>query len=393
MYKQNKVFAAACIALLLFGIIFITLGSILPVLTAKFAMNGLSAGKLVSLLPIGILVGSLTFGPIVDRYGYKVLLIASVLLSVIAMEGLIFTNSFFILQICILSIGVAGGILNGGGNALVADITKEDKGANLSLLGVFFGIGALGMPLLLGILSKHFRYPSIISGIGLFMLIGAVYLFLIPFPKPKQEQGFPLKAGIKLLKEPALLLTSFFLFFESGVEGLINNWTTTFLQTQLNVPPEKALYALSFTIIGLTITRLLLGALLKKIDSLLVLFVSLLLIAAGNLMLLYTASYSMAFTALIIIGTGLAAGFPVILGYIGQLYANLSGTAFSIALVIALTGNTLLNYLFGIIANKYSISSLPVLLLGCIICMLILLMMIKQKIIVKTKSEIKFTSN
>jgi FHS family glucose/mannose:H+ symporter-like MFS transporter len=385
MYQYNKVFAAACIALLLFGIILITLGSILPLLTAKFTINDLSAGKLVSLLPIGILAGSLIFGPVVDRYGYKILLIATVVLSVIALEGLIFTNSFLILQISIFIIGIGGGILNGGGNALVADISKENKGANLSLLGVSFGIGALGMPLLLGILSKHYRYPAIISAICLFMLIGVIYIFLIPFPKPKQEHGLPLKAGLKILKEPVLLLTGFFLFFESGMEALINNWTTTYLQGRLKVSPEKALYALSFSIVGLTITRLLLGALLKKISSLLVLFISLLLVAAGSLILIYTASYGMAFTALIIIGAGFAAVFPVILGYIGQLYANLSGTAFSIALVIALTGNTLLNYLFGIITNRYSISSLPVLLLACIICMLVLLILIKQTMTSKVK--------
>ncbi len=393
MYQHNKVFAAACIALLLFGITLITLGSTLPLLTLKFTINDLGAGKLVSILPLGILAGSLIFGPIVDRYGYKIILIASVVLSVIALEGLIFTSSFLILQICIFIIGIGGGILNGGGSALVADISKEDKGANLSLLGVFFGIGALGMPLLLGILSKHFQYPTIISAISLFMIVSVVYIFLISFPKPKQAQGFPLKAGIKLLKEPALLLTSFFLFFQSGIEGLINNWTTTFLQGRLNASPEKALYALSFSIVGLTITRLLLGALLKKISSLLVLFISLLLIGAGSLILIYTASYGMAFTALIIIGAGFAAGFPVILGYIGQLYSGLSGTAFSIALVIALTGNTLLNYLFGIIANRYSISSLPVLLLACVICMLVLLLMIKRNISKKASSENKFSNN
>ncbi|MEP6594339.1 MAG: hypothetical protein ABJA71_00270 [Ginsengibacter sp.] len=104
-----------------------------------------------------------------------------------------------------------------------------------------------------------------------------------------------------------------------------------------------------------------------------------LLIAVGSLILIYTASYGMAFIALIFIGTGFAGGFPVILGYIGQLYADLSGTAFSIALVIALIGNTLINYLFGIIANMYSISSLPVLLLACVICMLVLLLLIKTK--------------
>ncbi len=393
MYQHNKVFAAACIALLIFGITLITLGSILPLLTAKFNINDLSTGKLVSLLPIGMLAGSLIFGPIVDRYGYKILLIASVLLSVIALEGLIFTSSFLILQICIIVIGIAGGILNGGGSSLVADISKEDKGANLSLLGVFFGIGALGMPLLLGILSKHFQYPTIISAIAAFMILNVAYIFFITFPQPKQAQGLPLKAGIKILKEPALLLTSFFLFFQSGIEGLINNWTTTFLQDRLNASPEKALYALSFSIVGLTITRLLLGALLKKISSLIVLFISLLLIAAGSLILIYTATYGMAFAALVIIGTGFAAGFPVILGYIGHLYASLSGTAFSIALVIALTGNTLLNYLFGIIANRYSISSLPVLLLACVICMLVLLLMIKRNISKKASSENKFSNN
>jgi FHS family glucose/mannose:H+ symporter-like MFS transporter len=212
------------------------------------------------------------------------------------------------------------------------------------------------------------------------MLLAVIYIFLIPFPAPKQAQKFPLRSGIKLLKEPTLLLTSFFLFFESGIEGLINNWTTTFLQETLHTSPGKALYALSFSVVGLTIARLLLSSLLKKISSSLVLFCCLLSIALGCCILIITSSYSMAFTALIIVGAGFAAGFPVILGYIGQLYANLSGTAFSIALIIALTGNTLLNYLFGIIAGKYGISSLPLLVLACITCMLFLLISIKQHV-------------
>lgn len=387
MYKHNKVFAAACISLLLFGITLITLGSILPLLTAKFSLNDAGTGKLVSILPVGILIGSLVFGPVADRYGYKILLIASIVLSVIALQGLIFTTSFFILQICIFIIGISGGVLNGGGSALVADISKEDKGASLSLLGVFFGIGALGMPLLLGILSKYFRYPDIISSIGLFMLFAVVYIFLVSFPEPKHEKQIPFMAGIRLLKEPVLLLTSFFLFFQSGVEGLINNWTTTFLQEHLNISPEKALYALSFSVAGLTVTRLLLGALLKKISSFLALFISMHLIAAGCLLLMYNITYSIVFIALILIGVGFAAGFPVILGYIGQLYPNLSATAFSIALVIALTGNTFLNYLFGIIAERYSLGKLPALILACNICMIVLLIIIKQKLPANEKTK------
>ena len=380
MYKRNQVFAAACMALFLFGMTLITLGSILPLLSIKFESQGLNKGILVSILPIGILAGSLIFGPIVDRYGYKLLLIISVLMSAVSLEGLAFTQSLTLLYICIFFIGLGGGIINGGTSALVSDISAENKGANLSLLGVFFGIGALGMPLLLGALSKQFQYTAILVAVGFFMLIPVIFFIFILFPIPKQAQGFPLKEGAKMLKEPALLLTGFFLFFQSGVESLSNNWTTTFLQHKIKITNEAALYALSFSVVGLTVARLLLGSLLKKISSFAVMLASLIFVIAGNLILMNTFSYNISFAALIITGFGLAAGFPVILGYIGQMYANLSGTAFSIALVIALTGNTLINYFFGFIADKYSINYLPLVIITCIICMIILLLLIKKMI-------------
>ncbi|MBC7873858.1 MAG: MFS transporter, partial [Ferruginibacter sp.] len=177
MYKKNQVFAAACIGLFLFGMTLITLGSILPSLKISFAGQGLRAGILTSILPLGILTGSLIFGPIVDRYGYKSLLIISVFISAVALEGLAFTKSLALLYTCIFLIGFGGGIINGGTSALVSDISTENKGASLSLLGVFFGLGALGMPLLLGILSKHFPYTTILSAVGFFMFLPLIYFF------------------------------------------------------------------------------------------------------------------------------------------------------------------------------------------------------------------------
>jgi MFS family permease len=385
MYKRSQVFAAACIALFLFGMTLITLGSILPSLATKFESHGLRKGILVSVLPIGILAGSLVFGPVVDRYGYKLLLIISVLISAISLEGLAFTDSLWLLYLCMFFTGFGGGIINGGTSALVSDISAENKGANLSLLGVFFGLGALGMPLLLGILSKHFQYTTILAAVGLFMLLPPAWFLFILFPTPKQAQGFPLKEGVKLLKQPALLLCSFFLFFQSAVESLSNNWTTSFLQHKLEISNETALYALSLSVVGLTIARLLLGSLLKKISSFSVMLVSLLLVIGSNLVLMNTHSYNLSVAAVIITGMGLAAGFPVILGYVGQLYAHLSGTAFSIALVIALTGNTLINYFFGFIADKYSINYLPVAIITCIVCMILVLLATRRQIAGKIK--------
>src|SRR6185436_5178950 len=99
MYKRNQVFTAACIGLLLFGIMLVTQGSILPSLVEKFRLSKINSGKLVSILPIGIIAGSLVFGPIADRYGYKLMFIITTLLMVLAFEGLAFADSFFLLQI------------------------------------------------------------------------------------------------------------------------------------------------------------------------------------------------------------------------------------------------------------------------------------------------------
>ena len=385
MYKRRQVFVAACIGLFLFGITFLTLGSILPLLTARFESKGLSSGLLVSILPIGVMLGSMVFGPIVDRYGYKLLLIISILISAFTLQGLAFTQSLAFLYTCIFLIGFSGGIINGGTNALVADISDRDKGASLSLLGVSYGVGAFGMPFLLGALSKHYPYSSILSGVGFFMVLPALYFVFISFPAPKQQNGFPLKEGISLLKQPILMLNALFLFFQSGVEALSNNWTTTYLREKLQVSNEDALYALSFSVLGLTVSRLVLGSLLKKLSSLTILAVSLMLVVAGNLLLMNSGSYAMAFSAVIVTGLGLAAGFPVILGYVGQLYRELSGTAFSISLVIALVGNTLLNYLFGYISRQHGVTYLPLQIIACTVCMFIVLLLIKRKISGKVK--------
>ncbi|HMQ60345.1 MAG TPA: hypothetical protein PKE06_06740, partial [Flavilitoribacter sp.] len=67
-------------------------------------------------------------------------------------------------------------------------------------------------------------------------------------------------------------------------------------------------------------------------------------------------------TAMILLGAGFAGVFPIMMGKIGDLRPNLSGTAFSIALVIALSGNILINYLMGLLAHEFGMVKFPILL-------------------------------
>jgi MFS family permease len=385
MHKFHSVFIAACIGQLLFGIVMISLGTINTFLTDKLALTELTIASLAALLPFGILIGSLVFGPVVDRFGYKIVLILCTLLIAAAIEGIAFAPALGVIQIAFFIIGFSGGAINGSTNALVADISITNKGAQLSLLGVFYGIGALGMPAVLGIMSKFFDYTNVIKVAGIVVLLPLIYFCLVSFPEPKHKQGFPIKKSLLLLKDTTLILIGCILFFESGMEGIINNWTTTYLQDVVGVDSSRALFALSYLIIALTLTRLILGGLLRHIPAYIVLIISFIGIFVGAGVMRLSAGYTGNVLGLIILGIGFAAGFPVLLGYVGEIYADLSGTAFSIVFVIALMGNTLINYFVGIIAHNFGIQHYLSILLIAVVLMLILLSIVLKKISSKIK--------
>ena len=126
MYSKKVVFWSCFLGILLFGIAMTTLGSIAPDLKEKFGLDDIAAGTLFSILPLGILAGSLLFGPIADKYGFGILLGVSCILLAMGFEGIAFASSIGLLNVCIFLFGMAGGAIGvaifekrrpGGGDA------------------------------------------------------------------------------------------------------------------------------------------------------------------------------------------------------------------------------------------------------------------------------------
>lgn len=357
MFNKKIVFLSACFGMFLFGVTLITLGSVAPMLIGRFNLDQLASGTLFSILPFGVLTGSLVFGPFCDKYGYKYLLAFSALLIGIGFEGIAFSSSLLLLKVCIFLFGLGGGAINGATNAVVADISIKDKGANLSLIGVFFGLGALGMPFILGFLENKASAPIIVANVGLLAFMAAVIFACINFPLPKHINGFPIRRGLALLKDRMLMLIALFLFCQCSFEAIVNNWTTTYLIKQVGVSQSKALYALSLFVVGMTLMRLLMGSVFRNLSVKAILAISFVLLLTG-IVLLNTSVYLSAIAGLVLMGGGLAAGFPVMLGIVATRYADLSATAFSLVLVMALFGNMVVNYLMGMVADTYGIQYL-----------------------------------
>ncbi len=369
MYRKNQVFAAACLGMLLFGIVFLSLGSVNNMLAERFKLDDRAIGTLTALLPFGILVGSLIFGPVVDRFGYRWMLVGASAVVGVALEGMAFASDKSLVQLFVFAIGFGGGILNGATNALTADVSEGERGAKLSLLGVFFGIGALTMPTTIAILSKTYSLSTIVAAIGALVVIPAAYYLTIEFPPPKQRSAVLTPAvGFALLRDQFFLVACLALAIQSGMEGMSNDWMTRYFKSVLLGGPVSSERDAQLGLVALTgamvFTRLVLSSLLKRVSSRAVLLVSIAATVCGVLILTVTVNYAAALLGALLIGAGLAAVFPVVLGFIGDRFAQLSGTAFSTIFVLALAGNMAINKSFGFIAQEYGVAQYPRVMLG-----------------------------
>ena len=106
----------------------------------------------------------------------------------------------------------------------------------------------------------------------------------------------------------------------------------------------------------MVLMRLLTGSVFRRVSQVKIMWVCLALFFAGVFLMQVAASMPVATAGLILSGAGLAGGFPIMLGFVGERFSEVSGTAFSFVFVVALIGNMLVNFLMGLIVHNYGVA-------------------------------------
>jgi fucose permease len=317
----------------IFGIVLFLMGALLPSLHVSYA----HAGHLGSVPLVGVLIATVLVGPILDAHGAKQMLILALVLIAGSLALMPALSAYWALEICCLAYGFGGGILNTATNVLIADLNAQSRTRALNLLGFFFSGGAILAPLLMSTAGGGLSPSALLRVLA--GLTGAVLIPVIIFRFPP-----PLRAGIQLrklftvLNQPAVWLFGAVLIFESGSENCMFVWSGKFVADALPTTPARASLALLGLGVALGVGRLTAVLWLRWLGNLGTIWLSASVILAGIVIALTGHSLAAMVSAMVVIGFGISAIFPTVLGIAGDIFSAETGTVFGAIIALGLLG-------------------------------------------------------
>lgn len=354
--RRGMLFGGAATGIFVFGIVMAVLGTLfgLPEMHARLKIDLAQQGNLFLLLYVGILLATLVAGPVIDAIGNKVILITSSVLVAAGMIGLAYAHSFGGASIPAVLLGLGGGGLNTSTNVLISDLYGENRGPMLNLLGIFYGIGALCIPLLAAVIAGHFAIaPQLLFCAGLSAACALLFLAM-HFPAASAPQSFSWREALQVARYPGVLVLGFLLFCQSGNEASIGGWTSTYVGAA-GLGARTATLILAGYWAALMAGRLAVWGLLKFVGKRQLVLASGVGALIGAAILLTNRSQGMLVTGVLVIGLSYAGVFPTALAIAGDSYRKMVGTVFGLLFAIALIGGMWFPWAVGQISQQLGV--------------------------------------
>ncbi len=343
--------AAAILAIFVYGMIAAMLGTILPDLSKRFKLTPNQNGTIALAQGIGLMIGSLTIGPLIDAQGYKLGLVLGLALIALALFLLPNSRAYGQIVTYLFVLGIGGGIIVTGANALASNIGGENQAAVMNFLNLFFGLGGLATPFiaanLLGGNSTRLCYVTAILTTATVIIHGTVGM-----PAPAATQGLDVSTASGLLSSPALWLLAATLFLYVSCEVGIWNWLPRHLIAQ-GIPEGRALNILSLGFaLGLLLGRLAVAPVFAALSPQTVLLIASALMAVTTYFALQSRKPGLAWFAVFLAGVSMAPVFPTTLAITGQVFASTAATAIGIVATAGWVGLAVSSRIIGAVAGE-----------------------------------------
>jgi fucose permease len=341
---------AAILAIFVYGMIAAMLGTILPELSERFDLTPTQNGTIAFAQAIGLMVASLGVGPLLDTEGDKIGLVLGLICIAVALVALPKSGGYGTVVFLLFLLGIGGGIVVTGANALSSAASPEHRATALNLVNLFFGLGGLVTPFFAANLFRK-NSTRLCYAIAGFTLVALAVQIFTAMPAPVGNATFVLADVGPILGNPQLIMLGLFLFLYVGCEVGVWNWLPRHLIAQ-GIPESRALNILSLGFaLGLLVGRVGVSPILIHVPAITVTLFASMAMAVTTLLMLRTSRPGAAAALVFLAGLSMAPVFPTTLAIVSTAFPRYTGTAIGFAITCGWAGLAVTSRIIGAIAG------------------------------------------
>lgn len=341
---------AAILAIFVYGMIAAMLGTILPELSERFHLTPTQNGTVAFVQALGLIMASLGVGPLLDTQGDKIGLILGLASIAVALLLLPRSTGFRPILLLMLLLGIGGGIVVTGANALANSVSGEHSAIALNLVNLFFGLGGLTTPLIAANVFKK-NWVRLCYTVASLTVAALIVQAVSKMPAPSGNAQFLLADVGPILGRPLLFMLGLFLFLYITCEVGVWNWLPRHLIAQ-GIPESRALNILSLGFaLGLLIGRVAVSPILAHAPAIDVTLGASIAMAITTFLMVQTNKPGPAFALVFIAGLSMAPVFPTTLAITGAAFPRMTGTALGFVITCGWVGLAVSSWIIGAIAG------------------------------------------
>ena len=335
---------AASLAVFVYGMVASMLGTINPALATRFGLDNVQTSYIALSQGIGLVIASVSVGPLLDRKGNKVGLLLGLGLVAAALFVLANATGYGAMVVSMAVLGLGGGITLTAANALGSDVGESRRAIVLNFLNVFVGLGGLVTPFVAGNLlagdAVRVAYGGAILTVGAFVI--QLFTKAPPGEVVKTRGG---SAGV--FRERLLFVLAFSVLLYTACEFAVWNWLPKYLIAQ-GIPEKTSLNILSLGFaLGLLIGRVAVAPILIKVRPLTVTTGAAAFMAVTTYSLLQARDATVAGVVVFCAGLAMAPVFPTTIALVGSLFKQGAATAIGFTITCGFTGLVVSSPLIG----------------------------------------------
>ncbi|GAA0372516.1 MFS transporter [Bacillus horti] len=266
----------SCFAYLLAGFGHIIIGTVLEPMIEHYNLDYSDGGQLIMNQFLGFLVGVLFAPMIIKKIGRKATLFIALFLFAVVQLGLFLLLPWTVLLLLVPLGGAGFGMIETVLAGMIIAELKEKKASIMVLTELFFGIGALTVPIMAAVFIATGYWNSIFMAVSIIVMIGFVLWLFLRFgeyesilnKKPvniKNNEDVIPKVRYAKPSIPLLWIGSLFFFLYVGVEMTFPNYLPSILSMTSTL--SASTLALSITVFwgAMTLGRLIMIFIVDRI--------------------------------------------------------------------------------------------------------------------------------